>query len=237
MSLSTKGYNRTRFALKINCKQDDSNKLSPVTDHRCKLPSVEIKKFSATASTRIESPRSLNMNMSQTSSHSKCIYNDINLPESLTKNQVKIHDFLDQMQVNQINIKEYLESRSKISSLTVEHILQSEHRYEKPNLHARRQVFLELASAKENDEILGNIETIQEHHEEELDSKDHLISTPTNKVSASKSSLNLLANSLTLKRKPQRSTTFRTKNESLLRLKELELRFFESDTKQCEKDI
>ena len=60
-------------------------------------------------------------------------------------------------------------------------------------------MFFDLTQSKDNDEILGNIDTILENHEEELDSRDTLISSPPKiKITSNSSLNNLLAPSLAI---------------------------------------
>lgn len=73
---------------------------------------------------------------------------------------------------------------------------------------------------------MANIESIKESKEEELDSKDRLIRSPKATL---KTLGKLKAPSLTIGRLHERPSRHKTKNESNMRLKEIEARLFESE--------
>jgi hypothetical protein len=85
-----------------------------------------------------------------------------------------------------------------------------------------------LTQASKNDETIGNIEIIVENQEGELDSKDTLISSPS-KRALSSNLLKVTPPMLLCRSAKKKSQNFKTKNESLMRLKELEQRIFESE--------
>jgi hypothetical protein len=47
------------------------------------------------------------------------LFNKVNLPESAQPNEVAIHQFLDSLGVEQVNVKEFIESKQRIESPNV----------------------------------------------------------------------------------------------------------------------
>ena len=67
---------------------------------------------------------SVNTNVFSTARSCESLYNQINIPEKASRREIKIHQFLDFMSVKQINVKEYIESLSKIESPNVRKLFQ-----------------------------------------------------------------------------------------------------------------
>ena len=67
---------------------------------------------------------SVNTNVFSTARSCESLYNQINIPEKASCREIKIHQFLDFANVKQINVKEYIESLSKIESPNVRKLFQ-----------------------------------------------------------------------------------------------------------------
>ena len=60
----------------------------------------------------------------------------MNIPDDASNREQAIHSFLDKMNLNQINVKQYFDSKAKIDSPNVKKLL--EERKASPNLKERR---------------------------------------------------------------------------------------------------
>lgn len=99
--------------------------------------------------TAAESNCSMNDAALSTARSCESLFNTINIPDAISSRERKIHGFLDFMNIDQINVTEFLEATAKIESPNVQKLFQEKGNV--PNLKDRRK----LAARNQNRPFLG----------------------------------------------------------------------------------
>ena len=139
--------NTKRCGLAIRCQEVyDEEDDSPLTGKQFCYTALQLRNEDTSSSYCMKSPMKIESTFPQCSlgSRSKGMYNETVIPEDTSVKESNIHSFLDNMNINQINVSEYIQSKNKakMSSKTLNRVLKE--RAIEPNLEQRRSIFLHL---------------------------------------------------------------------------------------------